>query len=582
MRRERMINNEKLKLALEHYKVVFPLRWKDEKYKWEAVLHFQNHWDMDAADFTEMFAAATEKTANLLDSVNHFPRRMMIEYARQNQEAVRNLFIHLYDETKDVAERVLQFQTESQKLCEQYSASLQHYQLPMPISVYLWLRYPDQYYIFKYSVCRAAAQQLESDFIPKRGNTAENIKGNRILLDKIADAAAADTELAQLFQNVKDTSIYQDTCYRTMAYDVAVFIAADRTNRKKKEYIEKEQAIEKEQSIEKEQEASALKLTKEQWMQVLKSKLTKGEYDFIKDVMHEEKPFLDNMEYEWYEKESFLYEVYMTSEKYDTLKALLLKKQNIILQGAPGVGKTFAAKRLAYSIIGLKNDNQIEMVQFHQNYSYEDFIMGYKPNGNLFELKYGIFYNFCQKAAKDPEQPYFFLIDEINRGNMSKIFGELLMLIEKEYRGTKITLAYNGQPFFVPKNLYLIGMMNTADRSLAMIDYALRRRFSFFPIEPGFSSEGFQRYQKELDNEIFCALIEQIMALNLDISKDSTLGSGFCIGHSYFCGQEECTVEWMQSVVEYDIIPMLTEYWFDDPSKLQKWQNRLRGVFHDE
>lgn len=312
-------------------------------------------------------------------------------------------------------------------------------------------------------------------------------------------------------------------------------------------------------------------------------KLTKGEYDFIMDMVREENQenTIGSEQAESYSKEDFLSEVYMTSEKYDSLKGLLLNKKNIILQGAPGVGKTFAAKRLAYSIMGVKDESRVEFIQFHQNYSYEDFIMGYKPSGEGFELQNGIFYKFCQKASNNQEVPYFFIIDEINRGNMSKIFGELLMLIEKDYRGKKLTLAYNGLPFSVPKNVYIIGMMNTADRSLALIDYALRRRFSFFAMEPGFSSDGFRQYLDSFNDDTFYALIEKIKDLNFEIAKDPSLGSGFCIGHSYFCGQDECTDEWMQSVVEYDILPMLEEYWFDEPAKIQKWQNILRGVFND-
>lgn len=206
-------------------------------------------------------------------------------------------------------------------------------------------------------------------------------------------------------------------------------------------------------------------------------------------------------------------------------------------------------------------------------------MMGYKPVKDGFELKYGIFYRFCQKAANQPDKDFFFIIDEINRGNMSKIFGELLMLIERDYRGTKATLAYNGLTFTVPKNLYIIGMMNTADRSLAMIDYALRRRFSFFDIEPGFESEGFMKYQQGLDNETFALLVSKVQELNKEITMDKSLGKGFCIGHSYFCGQTECTDEWMQAIVDYDILPMLSEYWFDDMTKLQRWENILRGVF---
>jgi 5-methylcytosine-specific restriction protein B len=160
-------------------------------------------------------------------------------------------------------------------------------------------------------------------------------------------------------------------------------------------------------------------------------------------------------------------------------------------------------------------------------------MMGYKPVNEGFELKHGIFYRFCQKAAGQPDKDYFFIIDEINRGNMSKIFGELLMLIERDYRGTKATLAYNGLTFSVPENLYII-VYDTADRSLAMIDYALRRRFSFFEIEPGFDSEGFIEYQKRLNNETFNLLIDKIKELNKEITADKSLGKGFCIGHSYF------------------------------------------------
>ena len=308
-------------------------------------------------------------------------------------------------------------------------------------------------------------------------------------------------------------------------------------------------------------------------------RLTKGEYDFIIDLIREENPIAVTEKVVKYDKTEYLNEVYMTESKYDTLVAVLKNKKNIILQGAPGVGKTFAAKRLAYSIMGEKDESRIEFVQFHQNYSYEDFMMGYKPANDGFELKYGIFYRFCQKAANQPEKDFFFVIDEINRGNMSKIFGELLMLIERDYRGTKATLAYNGMSFSVPKNLYIIGMMNTADRSLAMIDYALRRRFSFFDIEPGFDSEGFTKYQQSLDNDTFALLVSKVQELNKEIALDKSLGKGFCIGHSYFCGQTQCTDEWLQAIVDYDILPMLSEYWFDDINKLQRWENILRGVF---
>lgn len=296
--------------------------------------------------------------------------------------------------------------------------------------------------------------------------------------------------------------------------------------------------------------------------------LSETEYELILDIIRENNAVPVVKQKEFYTKDDFLGEVYMDSEAYDSLVGLLMQKKNVILQGAPGVGKTFTAKRLAYSILGQKDDDQIEMVQFHQNISYEDFIMGYKPTEEGgFMLRPGIFFNFCKKAKSNPDKQYFFIIDEINRGNLSKIFGELLMLIENGYRGKNIKLAYTGEDFTVPKNIYIIGMMNTADRSLAMIDYALRRRFSFFEMEPGFSSDGFKLYQESLHDDTFDKVIEAIVSLNKVIANDDSLGAGFCIGHSYFCNQATVSKTWLQNVINYDIAPMLREYWFDDPQK---------------
>ncbi len=311
-------------------------------------------------------------------------------------------------------------------------------------------------------------------------------------------------------------------------------------------------------------------------------RLTKDEYDFLMDRIRElnSPPTPPPSPIKPYTKKDFLGEVFMSETAYDKNVRLLRNKKNIILQGAPGVGKTYAANRLAYSIMGERDTSRVEIVQFHQNYSYEDFIMGYRPSGDGFDLKTGKFYNFCTKAANKPNSDFFFIIDEINRGNMSKIFGELLMLIENDYRGESLSLAYDGRPFYVPKNLYIIGMMNTADRSLAMIDYALRRRFSFIEMCPAFDSEGFKQYQKSLNNEMFDQLIYNIMELNKAISNDGSLGKGFMIGHSYFCNwaKQECTKEKMSAVVEHEIIPMLEEYWFDEESKLRTWKEKLLSV----
>lgn len=751
---------------------------------------------MNANDFVSMLEKSLAKTNNLLASRNNFPAKMIILFAKAAPEKVRSMFIKLFDEKNDIVDRISNFKEQSDKMLEKYeNGEGNHFQSENSISTYLWLRFPDKYYIYKYNEIKTVAEELQSNYVIKKGVYSENLRNFYKFYDEICEALKSDSELVALLKSHLDEKCYSDPELRTLTIDVGFYISRHYSQKEESEWSptdyspeisvdewvelinnsevfyessleimkrfkdyggqatctqlsikygetknfynsgstalakrvaektgcpmyqrengdikywsvlyqgrdadddeagsfiwklrdELSKALEKvdlsmvklyannEQDnkekgywflnakpkiwsfsdiqvgetqsytlynengnkrrifqnfldakagdmiigyesnpvkqivaigkISAEQDGekiyfekveelvspidySDLKTYEElEKMEFFSNpqgslfKLTKNEYECIMDIIREENPLVAKKDVEKYTKEDFLNEVYMTENKYDKLVSVLKNKKNIILQGAPGVGKTFAAKRLAYSIMGKKDESKIEFVQFHQNYSYEDFIMGYKPNGDGFELKNGIFYRFCKIASNNPEKEYFFVIDEINRGNMSKIFGELLMLIEKDYRGKNLTLVYNGSQFAVPENIYIIGMMNTADRSLAMIDYALRRRFSFVTIESGFDSEGFAKYQKSLNNETFNSLIEKVKELNKEISLDKSLGKGFCIGHSYFCGQNKCTDEWLQSVVDYDILPMLEEYWFDDAGKIQRWENILHGIF---
>lgn len=281
----------------------------------------------------------------------------------------------------------------------------------------------------------------------------------------------------------------------------------------------------------------------------------------------------ESEEYPEYTKESLLEEVFMKEEQYDAIVELLERKKNIILQGAPGVGKTFAAKRLAYSIIGCKDESKVEFIQFHQSYAYEDFVLGYKPTETGFTIEEGPFYKFCKKAEANGGK-HFFIIDEINRGNLSRIFGELLVLTEATKRNESATLLYTKESFKVPDNVYIIGMMNTADRSLAMIDYALRRRFSFFPMEPAFGLESFKSYLDKIATPKAKVLVAKIIELNNEIERDDNLGKGFKIGHSYLCAKD-LSDESLKAIVQYEIIPLLEEYWYDEPSKVEKWSQEL-------
>lgn len=306
--------------------------------------------------------------------------------------------------------------------------------------------------------------------------------------------------------------------------------------------------------------------------------LTSDEFDIIRDLI-DEKNIVIEKEIEKVEIKHYSFlddpdKPFLVEREINEIIHSLEVKKNIVLQGPPGVGKTFVAKKIAYEMMKNTDDTKIRMIQFHQSYAYEDFIQGIRPSEMSFKVKNGIFYEFCKKAELQPDQNFFFIIDEINRGNLSKIFGELMMLIEPDKRGKySVPLTYSEKDdalFSVPENLYLIGTMNTADRSLAIVDYALRRRFRFITLEPKFNS----RFKDFLSSNGFSKKFIQEMTLKLNllnerIKSDKNLGTGFLIGHSFFCNTNtENEKKWFENIVNFEIRPLLEEYWFDDKEKV--------------
>ena len=280
---------------------------------------------------------------------------------------------------------------------------------------------------------------------------------------------------------------------------------------------------------------------------------------------------------------------FLERQEIERLLERLRDKKNLILQGPPGTGKTWLAKRLAFALIGERDDSKVRAVQFHPNLSYEDFVRGWRPVGDgKLALADGVFMEALRSASENPAAKFVVVIEEINRGNPAQIFGELLTLLEADKRSPRdaVELCYpdpdgTRRPVHVPENLYVIGTMNIADRSLALVDLALRRRFAFVTLEPSLGESWGNWVVQEcgIEPELVDELRRRITTLNDRIAADARLGSQFQAGHSYVTPtyrlEPDATRDWFRQVVETEIQPLLEEYWFDSPTDAREAVQQL-------
>ena len=281
---------------------------------------------------------------------------------------------------------------------------------------------------------------------------------------------------------------------------------------------------------------------------------------------------------------------FLERKELETILRRWREKKNLILQGPPGTGKTWLGRKLAYALLGDSSDETITAVQFHPSTSYEDFIEGFRPaSGGHLRLQPGPFLKAVKAASDDEERKHFIIIEEINRGNPAQIFGEMLTLLEADKRNaaSALTTIYSpdSEPIYLPNNLYVLGTMNQADRSLAMVDMALRRRFAFVDLQPQFNERWLDYCSSECgyDREALATIGAKLSVLNERIAQDANLGRDYGVGHSFVTPRKsskplsrEETCMWFDAIIDTDLAPLLREYWYDQPEVLEEALRELR------
>lgn len=648
-----ILNQEVFNKAVEEYRKELPNTRPNELFKWQAVQWFQDHWDIDAEDFPAMLDQTLAKTQSLLASNMFFPRKMIVELAKFDTKTVRNMFIDLFDENKDLLGRCQNFEEKSSELISLHKPKKMSYQNFNTISTYLWLRYPDKYYIYKSGDYREIASQLfnlEKDDLPSGTKKRyEELIQCIELYDVLNEALRKDIELIQMSDAYLVDGCYLDELHHILAVDFVFFITQQaKTNINAKTYLfswnpnnwpwdsfneDRSECLQNDTVIHRWTCASHKKIQvgdsffmvrlgneprgifasgtvisdaydADHWDESGKlAKYVDLEFDTILDPteINLSIPMLDGMvsqitpqkKFNWTPQSSgieipkeYIQELINLwsqdqsngrNKNSSEENSIFHNPSNQIFYGPPGTGKTYKIQDTARNYM----NGKYEIVTFHQSFSYEDFVEGIRAstNGNdeiQYKIEDGIFKIICDKARKEPNKKFAIFIDEINRGNIANIFGELITLIEPDKRQgceneLSITLPYSKTLFSVPQNLDIYGTMNTSDHSLTKLDLALRRRFEFVELLPNY-----ELLKEKIIHTVYGVEIWKLLKI-MNERIEILLGRDHLIGHSYFLplGNAENKERTLANIFKNKIIPLLQEYFFDD------WE-RIQWVLNDQ
>lgn len=512
---ENYLKNEILKVV-SAYKENFKRIDKEERYKWKAQKWFEDHWDIDDENFLEMFKISYQKAGNLLRSIQYEPLKGAVNFIETNPDKAKKLFKKLYQEKirKDnLEERYSEFIEAFNSGLEETSIYKQDLH---SISVYLSFKYPNSYFIYGDSIYNGFKNLI--GFEDKKSKLKiQPMKNNDNLFLMILSVVKKDEELLKMHRARLTEDCYQDEELHFLVQDIAYF-GSDNSEE-------------------------------------------------LKNMMN-------------------------TDIKIEESKTDI--PLNTILYGPPGTGKTYNSVIYAVAIVEnkplkdveneayedvtkryneYKENGLIEFTTFHQSYGYEEFIEGIRPVMNSdcgdvqYEISSGAFKEFCEKAENTyNKRNHVFVIDEINRGNISKIFGELITLIEPTKRlgqpeGMEAVLPYSKKSFGVPDNVYIIGTMNTADRSISTIDTALRRRFRFKEMMPD---------AEVLNDVVIDGIVVKDVLVKMNKRITVLYDREHTIGHAYFTSlKENPTIDTLAEIFRNSVIPLLQEYFYEDYEKIR-------------